>query len=172
MTTPALSLRAAPFARRSRGFPELTCIWLVLVLAASSAGAESLGMVTPDQWQPHAKVGILDRVTLRVHWHESLKLLREAAVAHNIAATERLRNQLAAAGFTIFPVTGSSPDLQHQEPGFGIVTDDRDVIVELGRKWRQEAVFWIDYGTVWLVPCGEGESVRLGYWRDRLHHPR
>ena len=36
----------------------------------------------------HAKVGILDRVTLRVHWHESLKLLREAAVAHNIAATD------------------------------------------------------------------------------------
>lgn len=88
MTTPALSLRAAPFARRSRGFPDLTCVWLVLVLAASSAGAESLGMVTPDQWQPHAKVGILDRVTLRVHWHESLKLLREAAVAHNIAATD------------------------------------------------------------------------------------
>jgi hypothetical protein len=38
----------------------------------------------PDQWQPHAQVGVLDNVTLRVHWHDSLKLLREAATAQNV----------------------------------------------------------------------------------------
>ena len=58
----------------------------------------------------------------------------------NKAATENLRSHLAGAGFQFFRVTGCSPDLRHQEPGFGIVVDDRDVIVELGRRaWSSVA---------------------------------
>ena len=54
------------------------------ILAASPAFASRLGMVAPDQWQPHANVGILDHVTLRIHWHDSIKLLREAAIEHDV----------------------------------------------------------------------------------------
>ena len=89
----------------------------------------------------------------------------------NRAATERLRSQLANEGLHFFPVTGCSPDLRHQEPGFGIVTDDRDVIIELGRSWRQDAIFWIEHGTVHLVPCGDGEAVTLGQWSSLVRQP-
>ena len=89
----------------------------------------------------------------------------------NMAASERLERHLAEAGFQYFPVTGCSPDLTHQEPGFGIITDDRDVIIELGREWRQEAVYWIDRGIVHLVPCGGGEAVNLGRWTARVVRP-
>jgi hypothetical protein len=58
------------------------------ILVASPAFASRLGMVAPEQWQPHAKVGILDDVTLRIHWHDSIKLLREAAVEHDVSAVD------------------------------------------------------------------------------------
>lgn len=58
------------------------------MLATPSAFASRLGMVAPDQWQPHAKVGILDHVTLKIHWHDSITLLRAAAIEHNVSAVD------------------------------------------------------------------------------------
>jgi hypothetical protein len=45
-------------------------------------------MVTPDQWEPHPQVGILDRVRRNIHWHDNIKLLREAALEHNVSAID------------------------------------------------------------------------------------
>ena len=59
---------------------------LATVLAMSPAFAGSFGMVTPDRWRPHADVGVLDRVTLRMHWYDSLELLRDAAVGQDMSA--------------------------------------------------------------------------------------
>lgn len=87
----------------------------------------------------------------------------------NKSTTERLRSALASAGFHFFAVTGCSPDLRHREPGFGIVTDDREIIVELGRTWKQDAIFWVEHGTVHLVSCSDCEAVALGRWCDLLH---
>jgi hypothetical protein len=42
-------------------------------------------MVSPDRWRPHADVGVLDHVTLRMHWYDSLEQLRDAAVEHDVA---------------------------------------------------------------------------------------
>src|SRR5690349_16339462 len=72
----------------------------------------------------------------------------------NFAATAKLRQHLIEThGGQLFPVTGCSADLVHQEPGFG-VTCEADKIVELGLVWLQEAVFWVEEGIVHLVPCG------------------
>jgi hypothetical protein len=89
----------------------------------------------------------------------------------NRAATECLRSALASAGFHFFPVTGCSPDVRHREPGFGIVADDREIIVELGRTWKQEAIFWIEGGIVHLVSCGDPEVVTLGRWSALEQQP-
>ncbi|HEX7237890.1 MAG TPA: hypothetical protein VF405_13060 [Gammaproteobacteria bacterium] len=58
---------------------------LSAILAGPPAFAGSLGMVAPDRWRPHADVGVLDRVTLRMHWYDSLEQLRDAAVEHDVA---------------------------------------------------------------------------------------
>src|SRR5690606_35072837 len=89
----------------------------------------------------------------------------------NMAASERLERHLAEAGFQFFRVTGCSPDLTHQEPGFGVITDEQDVIVQLGREWRQVAVYWIYQGILHLVPCGAGEAVTLGLRSARVARP-
>lgn len=68
-------------AKSSRRIVGLLCA----VLAMPPAFAGTLGMVVPDRWQPHADVGILEHVTLRMHWYDSLEQLREAAVGHDVA---------------------------------------------------------------------------------------
>ncbi|HVJ29827.1 MAG TPA: hypothetical protein VNA66_05900 [Gammaproteobacteria bacterium] len=75
MTRKTSSITAAAKSR-CRAF------WLSAIsalLAISPALAGPVGMVTPDRWRPHADVGILDHVTLRMHWYDSLEQLREAA---------------------------------------------------------------------------------------------
>ena len=61
---------------------------LGLMLSASAAAGGTLGMVTPDQWEPHATIGVLDRVTLRVHWYESVAALRRAAIERNLSSRD------------------------------------------------------------------------------------
>lgn len=82
----------------------------------------------------------------------------------NAAATEKLSRQLQDAGRVFFSVTGCSTDLAHQEPGFGVICRSSEEVAELGRAWRQEAVFWVEHGIVHLLPCGTGERVVLGEW--------
>lgn len=90
----------------------------------------------------------------------------------NDAATAALREELQAAGATFFPVTGGSPDFAHAEPGFGIVLGSPDEAIAQGRRWRQEAVFWVEYGAVSLRSCSSAEAVPLGSWSERAGAPR
>ena len=86
----------------------------------------------------------------------------------NAAATAKLLQHLIETEMALFPVTGCSPDSAHREPGFGI-TCEAPEIVELGRVWQQEAVFWVEGGIVHLVPCCAGESAVLGTWANLLY---
>ena len=85
--------------------------------------------------------------------------------ASNQAANARLGAVLQAESLIHFPVTGGSHDFTHAEPGFGIIADQAR-IVALGREFRQEAVFWIDRGTVHLVPCSDAAAQPLGLWSE------
>ena len=59
-------------------------IWAILAISPALA-SQPLGMVTPDRWAPHSEVGVLDRVTLRMHWYERVADLREAASEHAVS---------------------------------------------------------------------------------------
>ena len=88
-----------------------------------------------------------------------------AAPGINHAASARLKAQLLSDGHAHFPVTGGSPDFAHAEPGFGILPT-RDRCLELGRQYRQEAIFWIEHGMVYLCSCGDDSKITLGAWHD------
>lgn len=96
---------------------------------------------------------------------------RSVSDTENAAATEGFRAELAGGAAVFFPVTGGSADFVHAEPGFGIALNTRAEAITLGRRWRQEAVFWVEAGEVELVPCGDGESSIVGAWSD-LAKPR
>jgi hypothetical protein len=85
--------------------------------------------------------------------------------AQNKNATQRLQAALLDDNRLHFPVTGGSPDFSHAEPGFGVVWDSPDEAVTWGRKFQQEAVFWIEDGLVQLLSCTDEQSVFVGRWQ-------
>ncbi len=71
-------------------------------------------------------------------------------------------------GIQHFRVTGGSKDMSHAELGYGCAVD-RERIVELGRQWNQEAVFWVQGDQLFLVPCNDSKHEEpLGSFRERL----
>jgi hypothetical protein len=85
ISSPSLALVETTKSRRQ------AARWIGLlfaILAISPVFANPLGMVTPDRWLPHPKVGVLDRVTLHIHWHDSLAELRETASRFNVGAAD------------------------------------------------------------------------------------
>lgn len=84
----------------------------------------------------------------------------------NQQATESLRSALTAEGYFYFPVTGGSPDFSHAEPGFGVLFKSIEEAVSWGKRFQQEAVFWIHEGCVQLVPCNGSAAVELGPWQS------
>ena len=48
------------------------------------AGPADASGPTHDRWRPHPEVGVLEHVTLRIHWFESSEELREAARGRGI----------------------------------------------------------------------------------------
>ena len=92
---------------------------------------------------------------------------------HNAIATKTLRDALKQARLVFFPVTGGAPDFSHAEPGFGIVLSNVEEAVEWGRRFRQEAVFWVVRGRVHLVCCaaGDGGGLDIGAWEELANRP-
>lgn len=80
--------------------------------------------------------------------------------ADNKFADEELRRVLLDRGLNFFRITGSSPDESHAEPGWGIVTDETTAL-NLGRRFRQEAVFHFSATGIYLVNCANCERTAL-----------
>ena len=53
------------------------CLWLIVLVSLELAlPANANG---PERWRPHPSAGLLEGVTLRIHWFDSTDELREAA---------------------------------------------------------------------------------------------
>jgi hypothetical protein len=85
---------------------------------------------------------------------------RVASPADNVAADAMLEAELRAAGFRLHRITGGSADGVHLEPGWG-VTVGLPGAVELGRRYRQVAVFYVRAGALTLVDCADGSAEDL-----------
>jgi hypothetical protein len=53
--------------------------WLWLAVLASLGLGGPANAESPDRWRPNPSVGLLEGMTLRIHWFESTDELREAA---------------------------------------------------------------------------------------------
>ena len=89
------------------------------------------------------------------------------SAAENAQAVGALRAVLEAEGLAFFEVTGGSADLTHAEPGFGIAAS-LDFCLALGRRWEQEAIFWVAQGVVFLVGCRDEPHEKIGTWEGLL----
>jgi hypothetical protein len=85
----------------------------------------------------------------------------------NRRADDGLAAEIDRTGWRRFRVIGASPDLRHQEPGWGVVAGSLPDAVALGRRWGQRAIFWVEDDGLHLVDCIDGTSEDLGLWSSR-----
>ena len=71
---------------------------------------------------------------------------REASIRFNTEADAELRRCLPRLGRPFLRITGRSLDNRHREPGFGIVTNNPDEILQVSLHLGQEAFFWVEGG--------------------------
>lgn len=84
----------------------------------------------------------------------------------NAQMNEILRQQIAAAGWPYFEVTGQCAD--HAEAGFGVVCSREDAIM-LGQEFQQDAIYEVVDDQVILADCKEEEeNVQVGRWSELL----
>ena len=86
----------------------------------------------------------------------------------NEKADQELAASLDAAKTERFRVTGRSRDGSHQEPGYGIAAASPEEIRPLSRKFRQEAFFWVEEGTVYVINTDGARRHPVGAWTERL----
>ena len=87
----------------------------------------------------------------------------------NQAANRTLETEIEQAGHHHFPVTGGSPDFTHAEPGFGVTCTDEEAL-RLARQFRQEAVFKVEDGRVFLISALDTNAApeEIGSWNNLI----
>ena len=87
----------------------------------------------------------------------------------NQKANEQLRSELDRLDYKTFPVTGGSPDFSHAELGYGIVCTREEALC-LARQFRQDAVFEVREGKVFLVSATNTVAIveEIGLWSELL----
>ena len=92
---------------------------------------------------------------------------RSTTEAENHREDEALRRTLELMCLPYFRATGCSPDYSHREPGWAIETTKVEAI-ELGRRYGQRAIWWIEGGELILVSCEDGGEQALGSFDLRV----
>lgn len=70
------------------------CTWIFVLASLGLAGLANAK--SPDRWRPNPSVGLLEGMTLRIHWFDSTSELREAAKNSGQAI-----NEIGLNGFSI-----------------------------------------------------------------------
>ena len=96
---------------------------------------------------------------------------KDADPGDNIAADKRLRAEFEKLEISFFRIIGMSPNQNHAEPGWGFPCDETTAL-EIGRRYRQEAVFHFSAGRIDLVDCKTGECQPLDNPASRILDPR
>ena len=65
-------------------------------------------------------------------------------------------------------MTGRSVDGKHQEPGWGAEINVQAAL-EIGRMFKQEAIYYIDEDDLSLHSCDQSEVKHLGSWTARVN---
>jgi hypothetical protein len=87
--------------------------------------------------------------------------------ARNQVADEKLRRRLRESAPR--RITGQSPDGSHAEPSWASACS-RAVAVELGREFRQDAIFWVEGDSLAVVDCKASRpDLLLGSFNARLN---
>ena len=86
----------------------------------------------------------------------------------NSIADDQLGNELNNTGSCCFRVIGCSPDLKHQEQGWGVSGLSQEKAVELGSRYGQNAIFEVSDGFLSVIGCQSGNKLPVDKWEKRI----
>jgi hypothetical protein len=90
------------------------------------------------------------------------------AESENRGADERFAAILEGEGVWAKRIIGSSPDLQHQEPGWAAEVD-MSRARELGAQFKQDAIYWVSGDLLFVTECAPEAKLELvGEFRRRV----
>ena len=86
----------------------------------------------------------------------------------NRAADLELENELRGTGCWMRRLTGYEPETGHAEPGWAVGIGFEEAL-DLGRRFKQDAIFWISANRVRVAKCGSDlQSDEGGPFSDRF----
>ncbi len=86
----------------------------------------------------------------------------------NEARNARLLQTLRDENLNPFPVVGASPDLLHQEPGYGFATVALPLAARLANGCKQWGFFWVQPDGIYICIDDSGVGWYVGSWASRL----
>lgn len=108
------------------------------------------------EW-PYAFVIVTAFATTGEQWTDS----------QNARANALLLERIESLGVWSYPVTGFDPGTGHAEPGWAVEVP-RSLGMELGREFRQDAIFVVENGMLSVHRCATGAHAALGPFSLRL----
>lgn len=88
--------------------------------------------------------------------------------AENAEADERLNEELRSRGLSPLRITGYSPRTGHAEESWAVEIDLDDAC-EIGRRFRQDSIYFIIGDTLYVTSCEDPELEIVGTFRERVH---
>ena len=88
-------------------------------------------------------------------------------VAQNQNRNKLLKVQISHQLKMLGEIVGSSIDKTHQEPSFGTECKLPELL-KLGRKFEQNAVYWIEEDSLFLLDCNHSKKYTMGSFRKRV----
>lgn len=86
---------------------------------------------------------------------------------HNLTLDCQFESELRGSAFPYRRLIGASPDGSFQEQSWAVLCD-KSRALELARRYRQNAIYWVESGELFLVPALWGErEEHLGRFRPR-----
>jgi len=86
----------------------------------------------------------------------------------NRAADLEIEHELRVTGLWMRRLTGYDPATGHAEPGWAVEMGF-EAACDLGRRFKQDAIFWVSGNRVWVAKCASDlQSAGVGLFSDRF----
>ncbi|WBA15243.1 DUF3293 domain-containing protein [Salinivibrio proteolyticus] len=70
----------------------------------------------------------------------------------NQLRNRQLVDEMEKAGIRYWAMNGGAPDGSWFEPGFAVALN-QDEAIALAKTWQQNAIYWVEEDTLWLLPA-------------------
>lgn len=107
-------------------------------------------------------------------WPESFRIITAhnpgiiAGDETNAKAEDQLRKELNQVSSRCFRITGCSPDLVHQEEGWGVAGLSEERSLAISSRYGQNAIFEVNEGTLSVIGCLSKMNIEVDAWERRL----